>query len=190
MAIEEQHHHLVGRPKGMDAKTSYHLSGEAVSGLPTVADGGTFTVLGIETSCDDTGAAVVRSDGVILGESLASQYSIHEEFGGVVPGLARDAHAEVIEKVIGTALKEAGMGPGDVDAVAATVGPGLEICLRVGATAGRSLATAHAKPFVAVHHLEVSGAAFSCALMHVFKRMSVSACVCVGVFVRMWTPPN
>ena len=74
MAIEEQHHHLVGRPKGMDAKTSYHLSGEAVSGLPTVADGGTFTVLGIETSCDDTGAAVVRSDGVILGESLASQY--------------------------------------------------------------------------------------------------------------------
>jgi hypothetical protein len=65
-----------------------------------------FTVLGIETSCDDTGAAVVRSDGCVLGEALASQHLIHAKFGGVVPGLARDAHEENIDAVIGTALAQ------------------------------------------------------------------------------------
>lgn len=63
-------------------------------------------MLGIETSCDDTGAAVVRSDGCVLGEALASQHTIHAKFGGVVPGLAKDAHEQNIDAVIGTALAQ------------------------------------------------------------------------------------
>jgi len=142
----------IGRAKSVSAQgQSYVLGRGAASGLPR---GAPFTVLGIETSCDDTGAAVMRSDGTILGEALASQYEIHEAFGGVVPGLARDAHEKNIQGVIAEALKEAGMTIQEVDAVAVTVGPGLEICLRVGASAARALAAAHGKPFVAVHHLE------------------------------------
>lgn len=112
-------------------------------------------MLGIETSCDDTGAAVVRSDGVILGEALASQYQIHEQWGGVVPGLARDAHASVIDSMVQEALSKAGLAnAGEVDAIGVTVGPGLEICLRVGCETAKGLAEKHKKPFVAVHHLE------------------------------------
>jgi N6-L-threonylcarbamoyladenine synthase len=111
--------------------------------------------LGIETSCDDTGVAVVRSDGVILGEALASQYQIHEQWGGVVPGLARDAHASVIDSMVQEALSKAGMATaGEVDAIGVTVGPGLEICLRVGCETAKGLAELYKKPFVAVHHLE------------------------------------
>lgn len=114
-----------------------------------------FTVLGIETSCDDTGVAVVRSDGAVLGEALASQHQIHEQWGGVVPGLARDAHAAVIDAMVAEALRKAGMASAaEVDAVGVTVGPGLEICLRVGCETGKALAAAHGKPFVCVHHLE------------------------------------
>jgi N6-L-threonylcarbamoyladenine synthase len=113
-----------------------------------------FTVLGIESSCDDTGAAVVRSDGVILGEALASQSHIHEEWGGVVPGLAKTAHEEALDRVIHTALQKAGTTLEDVDAIGVTVGPGLEICLRVGAQRACQLAMEYNKPFVGIHHLE------------------------------------
>ncbi len=114
-----------------------------------------FTVLGIETSCDDTGVAIVSSDGRILGEALASQEALHEEWGGVVPGLARDAHAEALDRVVAEALDRAGMATvADVDAIAVTVGPGLEICLRVGCEGAKALALTHDKPFIGVHHLE------------------------------------
>eukprot|EP00536_Pseudo-nitzschia_multiseries_P004457 jgi/Psemu1/295584/fgenesh1_pm.74_\ len=113
-----------------------------------------FTVLGIESSCDDTGAAVVRSDGVILGESLASQAHIHEEWGGVVPGLAKSAHEENIDRVIDDALRKAEITIEDIDAIGVTVGPGLELCLRVGSQKACQLATEYNKPFVGVHHLE------------------------------------
>ena len=114
-----------------------------------------FTVLGIESSCDDTGAAIVRSDGTILGEGLASQESIHEEWGGVVPNLAQKAHESNIDRVITEALSQAGMtSVADVDAIGVTVGPGLEICLRVGCNRARELAMKYNKPFVGVHHLE------------------------------------
>lgn len=99
-------------------------------------------------------AAIIRSDGIILGESLASQHAIHEEFGGVVPGLAKTAHEENIDKVIQSALQNANMSIEDVDAIGVTVGPGLEICLRVGCYKGRELAMKYNKPFVGVHHLE------------------------------------
>ena len=125
----------------------------AASGLPDRTK--PFVVLGIESSCDDTGAAVVRSDGVILGEALASQHDIHEEWGGVVPGLARDAHVEQIDGVVDLAIQRAGLDSvAQVDAIGVTVGPGLEICLRVGATKARALAQEYKKPFVGVHHLE------------------------------------
>ena len=112
-------------------------------------------MLGIETSCDDTGWAIVTSEGEILGEALASQAALHEEWGGVVPGIARDAHAEALDRVVAQALERANMGSVDeVDAVGVTVGPGLEICLRVGTEGAKALAAAHSKPFVGVHHLE------------------------------------
>jgi len=122
---------------------------KALSGLP---DKEPFTVLGIETSCDDTGVAIVSSDGRILGEALASQDEISQEWGGVVPGLARDAHQEALDGVLQQALERAGMDLQDVDAVACTTGPGLEICLRVGTEKARNLLPN--KPYVAVHHLE------------------------------------
>jgi N6-L-threonylcarbamoyladenine synthase len=112
-------------------------------------------VLGIESSCDDTGAAVVSSNGTILGEALASQSAVHEPFGGVVPGLARDEHARAIDDVIATALRRAGLdSASQVDAIGVTVGPGLEICLRIGCAKAAELARLHGKPFVGVHHLE------------------------------------
>jgi len=128
------------------------ISFQAKSGLPDL--GKPFCVLGIESSCDDTGAAIIRSDGTILGESLASQHAIHEEWGGVVPGLAKTAHEENIDKVINEALQKANMELSDVDAIGVTVGPGLEICLRVGCHRARELAIQYQKPFVGVHHLE------------------------------------
>eukprot|EP00591_Stephanopyxis_turris_P017866 CAMPEP_0195544026 /NCGR_PEP_ID=MMETSP0794_2-20130614/52420_1 /TAXON_ID=515487 /ORGANISM="Stephanopyxis turris, Strain CCMP 815" /LENGTH=189 /DNA_ID=CAMNT_0040678203 /DNA_START=495 /DNA_END=1061 /DNA_ORIENTATION=- len=136
----------VYRPIGDDGTFS------AKSGLPDRTK--PFTVLGIESSCDDTGAAVVRSDGVILGESLASQNEIHEEFGGIVPNLARNAHEEKIDEVIADCLEKANMSIDEVDAIGVTVGPGLEICLRVGCNKARQLAIENNKPFVGVHHLE------------------------------------
>ena len=116
---------------------------------------GPYTVLGIETSCDDTGVAIVSSNGDILGEALASQASLHHDWGGVNLDVAREAHATALDRVIAQAVSCAGMhSVAEVDAIAVTVGPGLEVCLRIGCEAAKSLALAHNKPFVAVHHLE------------------------------------
>jgi N6-L-threonylcarbamoyladenine synthase len=135
--------------QGEDGNVSF----AAKSGLPDRTK--LFTVLGIESSCDDTGAAVVRSDGIILGEALAKQHEIHEPWGGVVPGLARDAHVQAMDQVVATAIHNAGLtSVDDVDAIAVTVGPGLEICLRVGCQKAVQLAEMYNKPFVGVHHLE------------------------------------
>jgi N6-L-threonylcarbamoyladenine synthase len=157
---KERRRKFIGLAKAVDRgqfATTYQPGGpqgdafEAKSGLPTK---NVFTVLGIESSCDDTGAAVVRSDGVILGEALASQSHIHEEWGGVVPGLAKTAHEEALDRVIQTALDQAGTTLQDIDAIGVTVGPGLEICLRVGAQRACELAKKFSKPFVGIHHLE------------------------------------
>eukprot|EP00546_Thalassionema_frauenfeldii_P003759 CAMPEP_0178918290 /NCGR_PEP_ID=MMETSP0786-20121207/13750_1 /TAXON_ID=186022 /ORGANISM="Thalassionema frauenfeldii, Strain CCMP 1798" /LENGTH=476 /DNA_ID=CAMNT_0020591995 /DNA_START=134 /DNA_END=1564 /DNA_ORIENTATION=- len=160
-AAREKRRKFIGMAKAVDRgqfavtynpRSSESGKFQAKSGLPDRTK--LFTVLGVESSCDDTGAAVVRSDGKILGESLASQQEIHEEWGGVVPSLARDAHASKIDDVIHEALKHAQMTIDDVDAIGVTVGPGLEICLRVGCNAAKELAIQHKKPFVGVHHLE------------------------------------
>eukprot|EP00339_Tiarina_fusa_P009737 CAMPEP_0117007360 /NCGR_PEP_ID=MMETSP0472-20121206/7265_1 /TAXON_ID=693140 ORGANISM="Tiarina fusus, Strain LIS" /NCGR_SAMPLE_ID=MMETSP0472 /ASSEMBLY_ACC=CAM_ASM_000603 /LENGTH=451 /DNA_ID=CAMNT_0004709101 /DNA_START=214 /DNA_END=1569 /DNA_ORIENTATION=- len=152
---------FIGMAKAVDRgqfSVTYQPGGEdgesfaALSGLPDIST--PFTVLGIESSCDDTGAAIVRSDGVILGEALASQAEIHEEWGGIVPGLAKNAHEENIDRIVDTALAKANMSLSEVDAIGVTVGPGLEICLRVGCNKARELALEHNKPFVGIHHLE------------------------------------
>lgn len=144
-----------GKPKGYLA-AQYMLQRHTLSSLPPqIAQGKPLKVLGIESSCDDTGAAVVSSDGTILSNVVISQHNIHEKFGGVVPNLAMNAHADNIDKCINQALSVAGLkSVSEVDAIAVTKGPGLEVCLRVGCRKGQELAIQHHLPFVSVHHLE------------------------------------
>lgn len=111
-------------------------------------------VLGIESSCDDTGATVVRGDGVVLGECLASQAGVHEQWGGVVPRLAQEAHRAAIDATVDEALRRAGVAPSALSAVAVTVGPGLSLCLEVGVRKALCLCQDHQLPLVRVHHME------------------------------------
>lgn len=146
----------LGKPKGYVAHAQYKLDRHVQSGLPNqIAQGRPFTVLGIESSCDDTGAAVVRSDGTILSNVVYSQYEVHQRFGGVVPTLAMNAHTDNIDKAVTQALHQAGLkSVADIDAIAVTKGPGLEVCLRVGCRKAQALAIEYNKPFVTAHHLE------------------------------------
>lgn len=140
------------------------LEGNSVPREPArFARDAVFTVLGVESSCDDTAAAVVRSDGVVLGEARVSQDELTEVWGGVVPHVARDAHADAIARVIENALANAEMRAEELDAISVTMGPGLEICLRVGYRAARALAVEHDKEFVAINHLEAHILVARCA---------------------------
>lgn len=118
-------------------------------------------VLGIETSCDETAAAVVEADpapgapvGRILSNAIHAQIAEHRPFGGVVPEIAARAHLERIDGMIARALADAGVGFADLDGIAATAGPGLIGGVIVGVMTAKAIALAHAKPFVAVNHLE------------------------------------
>ena len=111
-------------------------------------------VLGIETSCDETAAAVLDGGRKVLSNVVASQDDVHAPYGGVVPELASRRHLEVIVPVVRRALREAGMGLRDLDGIAATQGPGLVGSLLVGCSAAKSLAWAHGTPLVGVNHLE------------------------------------
>jgi len=117
-----------------------------------------LTFLGIETSCDETAASVVRekADGTaeILSNIVSSQTEEHKEFGGVVPEIAARAHVEKIEYIINKAVKDSNLSLGQIDGVAATAGPGLIVCLTVGLNAGKAIAGSLKKPFIAVNHLE------------------------------------
>lgn len=110
-------------------------------------------VLGIETSCDETAAAVVEGR-AILSNVVASQHAVHAPFGGVVPELASRHHLEALPFVVNRALAEANLTLNDIDAVAATYAPGLLTALLVGLQYAKSLSFALNKPFVGVHHLE------------------------------------
>lgn len=112
------------------------------------------TILGIETSCDETAAAVVRDDGAILSNVVFSQIDEHRPFAGVVPEIAARAHVEKLDGVIDAALTEAGLTLGEIDAIAATAGPGLIGGVIVGFTTAKAMALAAGKPLVAVNHLE------------------------------------
>ena len=117
-----------------------------------------LTFLGIETSCDETAAAVIKekSDGTgeILSNIVSSQIDEHKEFGGVVPELAARAHVEKIELIVKKAIKESDLDINNFDGIAATAGPGLIVCLTVGLNIGKAIAGSLNKPFVAVNHLE------------------------------------
>jgi N6-L-threonylcarbamoyladenine synthase len=118
----------------------------------------TETVLGLETSCDETAAAVVRraADGgvEVLSSVVASQIAAHAPFGGVVPEIAARAHVESIDLIAARALDEAGVGFGDLTGIAATAGPGLVGGVMVGLSFGKAVALARGLPLVAVNHLE------------------------------------
>src|SRR3989454_12538276 len=111
-------------------------------------------ILGIESSCDETAAAVVADGREILSSVVASQIDIHRKYGGVVPELASREHLRQIVPVVREALAQAGMKLGDVDAIGVTQGPGLVGALLVGITYGKTLAEALGKPLVPVNHLE------------------------------------
>ncbi|MGY3855322.1 tRNA (adenosine(37)-N6)-threonylcarbamoyltransferase complex transferase subunit TsaD [Aeromonas aquatilis] len=111
-------------------------------------------VLGIETSCDETGIAIFDDQKGILSHQLYSQVKLHADYGGVVPELASRDHVRKTIPLIQAALQEAGLGKDDIDGIAYTAGPGLVGAILVGATIGRSLAMAWNKPAIAVHHME------------------------------------
>ena len=110
-------------------------------------------VLGIETSCDETGVAVVDDDAVLV-NLIASQVRLHERFGGVVPELASREHVQALTPLLDEALAVAGVGFGDLDGVAVTAGPGLVGALLVGIAAAKSVALATSAPLIGVNHLE------------------------------------
>ncbi|WP_339689263.1 tRNA (adenosine(37)-N6)-threonylcarbamoyltransferase complex transferase subunit TsaD [uncultured Parasphingorhabdus sp.] len=111
-------------------------------------------ILGIESSCDETAASLVTSEREILAHKLAGQEAEHAPYGGVVPEIAARAHAEILTPLIAAALEEAGKSLDDVDAIAATAGPGLIGGVMVGLVTGKALAMAAGKPLIAVNHLE------------------------------------
>jgi N6-L-threonylcarbamoyladenine synthase len=115
-------------------------------------------ILGIESSCDETAAAVITENEqgtpVVLSNIISSQVKVHKEFGGVVPELAARSHIEKIDSIVKKALEDSGVKIEDIDAVASTAGPGLIVCLSVGLSFGKALASSLNKPFIAVNHLE------------------------------------
>ena len=127
-----------------------------------------ITVLGIETSCDETSVAIVEKDAKgrvkILSNIVRSQIDVHKDFGGVVPELAARAHSEIIDKITSLAMKEAKIKFKDINAVAATAGPGLLGGLIVGTVFAKTMASALKIPFIAINHLE--GHALSVQLEH------------------------
>ena len=115
-------------------------------------------ILGIESSCDETAASIITENEqgmpTILSSIVSSQVDVHKEFDGVVPELAARTHMEKIDLITKKALDESGVKMEDLDAIAATAGPGLMVCLSVGLSFGKAFASALEKPFIAVNHLE------------------------------------
>ena len=115
---------------------------------------GHATILAIESSCDETAAAIVRDGRQVISSVISSQIPLHAMYGGVVPEIASRAHVESVDPVVDEALKKAGMTLSDVDAVAVTYGPGLVGALLIGVSAAKALAYAAGKPLVPVNHIE------------------------------------
>ncbi len=115
-------------------------------------------IMGIETSCDETAVSIIQDNGKkspkILANIISSQEEVHKKFGGVVPELAARSHLEKIERITKKALKKSKVKLEDIDAISATAGPGLIVCLSVGFNFAKSLSIALKKPFIAVNHLE------------------------------------
>ena len=115
-------------------------------------------ILGIESSCDETAAAIITENEqgkpIVLSNIISSQVEVHKNFGGVVPELAARSHLEKIDYIVKKAIDESGIDIKRIDAIASTAGPGLIVCLSVGLSFGKALAFCLGKPFIAVNHLE------------------------------------
>mgnify|MGYP006138945861 FL=1 len=115
-------------------------------------------ILGIESSCDETAASIITENEqgfpTILSNIVSSQVDVHKEFGGVVPELAARSHIEKIDSITKKAIDDSGIKLEEIDAVASTAGPGLIVCLSVGLSFGKAMASSLNKPFIAVNHLE------------------------------------
>lgn len=111
-------------------------------------------ILGLESSCDETAAALVTSERVVLAHRVAGQEEAHRPYGGVVPEIAARAHVEILAPLVEQVLTDVGIALGDVDAIAATAGPGLIGGVMVGLVTGKALALSASKPLIAVNHLE------------------------------------
>jgi N6-L-threonylcarbamoyladenine synthase len=143
-------------------------------------------VLGIETSCDETSAAVLRGERELLGHVILSQ-DIHRVYGGVVPELAARSHLRAIDDVVRGALAEAGVKLDDLSVVAATAGPGLIGALLVGLTWGKALAFGLGRPFVPVHHMEAH--VFATQLEHAAAAPPfIALLVSGGHTMLLWVP--
>ena len=117
-------------------------------------DAGHATILAIESSCDETAAAIVRDGREVIASVVSSQIPLHAMYGGVVPEIASRKHVESIDPVVDECLKKADMTLGDVDAIAVTYGPGLVGALLIGVSAAKALAYAAGKPLIPVNHIE------------------------------------
>ena len=138
---------------------SFHESGLRPAGAGEAPAGPRWkgrkmTVLGIETSCDETAAAVVDDDGAVRSNVIHSQIEDHRPYGGVVPEIAARAHLETIDDVVRLALSRARVAPGQLDGIAAAAGPGLIGGLIVGVMTAKAMAAALGRPFLAINHLE------------------------------------
>jgi len=112
-----------------------------------------INILGIETSCDETAAAVVRNGTEVLSNIVSSQAELHCRYGGVVPEIASRAHIEKIYPIIEQAIEQSGLGSSDIDAIAVANQPGLTVALIVGITAAKTLAIVWQKPLIAINHI-------------------------------------
>jgi N6-L-threonylcarbamoyladenine synthase len=145
---------------------------------------GALTVLGLETSCDETAAAIVRGHppgpGELLSNVVFSQLEEHRPYGGVVPEIAARAHVEALDGIVERALSQAGLSLSQIDAIAATAGPGLIGGVMVGLVSAKALALAAGKPFVAVNHLEAHGfsARLCCGVEFPFLLLLISGGHC------------
>ena len=111
-------------------------------------------ILGIETSCDETGVAIVADGRLVRANEVASQIDIHKEFGGVVPEIASRQHTKIIAQLTQKALRDAGVAPEELEGIAVTAGPGLMGSLFVGVCFAKAIAYAWRKPLIPVHHIE------------------------------------
>ncbi|KAI8545351.1 hypothetical protein RHMOL_Rhmol07G0033200 [Rhododendron molle] len=152
------HRELTPTPSPLSSSSAVHSMSNSNSSKPIAENPSNLSdnlvILGIETSCDDTAAAVVRSNGEILSQVVSSQADLLARYGGVAPKMAEEAHAQVIDKVVQEALDKANVKELDLSAVAVTIGPGLSLCLRVGVQKARKIAGSFNLPMVGVHHME------------------------------------
>ncbi|KAK3160661.1 hypothetical protein QOZ80_1BG0062660 [Eleusine coracana subsp. coracana] len=138
-------------PPGLRPISAMPSAEAAARAVPVRRD---ILMLGIETSCDDTAASVVRGDGKILSQVVSSQADLLVRYGGVAPKMAEEAHALAIDQVVQKALDDANLSGSDLSAVSVTIGPGLGLCLRVGVHKARKIAKEFSLPIVGVHHME------------------------------------